>query len=57
MADKGEKGRLESADNDRRLGKNSFFVNFHFWEYRIGGKKCVNYNKFEIQKNQHKSNI
>ena len=39
MADKGEKGRLESADNDRRLGKNSFFVNFYFWEYRIGGEK------------------
>ena len=40
MADKVEQGRLESADNDRRLGKNFFFVNFDFWKYRIGGKNA-----------------
>ena len=39
------------------LEKTIFLLTLKFWEYRFGGKKNVNYEKFEIATKQRKSNI
>ena len=36
------------------LEKKHFFVNSEFWDYRLGGEKSVNDDKFEIATKQSK---
>ena len=51
------KSQFEILKADYRLGKNHFFVNSEILGIQFWRKKCVNYDRFEIAKKQHKSNI